>query len=893
MKTMDKFLVSGRYNRETDNPIYVFLNTETQELEEVVIPKEDSDSCFKQKGLTEEQIYEAVESQDGAKDSIKGIDWITQYDLLEKRDVDVARVRMHNASQVGKFALATSNESHIKRVSRHAYDKKWYFGMPYSSDYKLAPPPINPEYDRMLEKYNPVLRERILQFCLAPIPDIKRKALDIEVFTYGNVMPSEREALNPVISVAVEYSDDMPSVVYTLSPKARGQTMKNWRSNPMLTELLRQGRIKAVLVQSETELFKKLFINIRENGYPLMLSFYGNKFDFPYLYNRAKLLGFTDDDIPFKCYLRKWVTSDGKYIEEWSTTLDNKLHLDLNLFLKLAIVKNYVFKNVYNSVSLEETSQALLGVGKFKRKEDISHLPLADLIYYNYYDSNLTMRLTQFDDEITMKIVFLFMRLSRQTFNDGAHRAISSKLISLLFGHMIEQNILIPSKEELSKLGTIESVSQSGKQFEGAHVIDPKFGVHFNSKTMDFTSLYPTLMANKNVSFETMNCGHIECMNNPDHQIPGLTHYTCSKYEGIYSQIIGLITDIRKNIFKPKSKTDKNANAIEQALKVFIVASFGVTGNERFGLYCPPAGESTTALGRDAIMRLEAKVRQYPGVEIIFGDTDSVCLKGPGLTKEVIKELQQWSEETLDVELVHEYSALILVIGAKKSKTAAKKNYFYIEEETFKIVVKGMSGKKRNTPKIVSRCFYDALDRVAEICKTSKLFGQYPIDEDAIKNEIRMVIIKTIQEYFNKIWNKEGEIDDYAITTQMTRAISTYIKTVPRHVVAAKELVKYLKHTAGRAYRYASPDMLVPANTFVQYICKAKSGTLKKSKDSMICKVDVVPVPTVMATKDDISPEKYHSILVSVMGQIMAPFGITDNEVATNGPFQPTLESFF
>ena len=95
--------------------------------------------------------------------------------------------------------------------------------------------------------------------------------------------------------------------------------------------------------------------------------------------------------------------------------------------------------------------------------------------------------------------------------------------------------------------------------------------------------------------------------------------------------------------YKPKSK-DKTLPAdvrnwysvIQSALKVILNASYGVFGAESFDLYCPPVAEATAAIGRHSLTQIIEKARQL-GIEVVYGDTDSVFLKNP--TEEQIQEL--------------------------------------------------------------------------------------------------------------------------------------------------------------------------------------------------------------------------------------------------------------
>lgn len=866
-----KISVSARYNPKTDNPIYWFLNTETQLIETLVIPEEDSDSLFKVKGLTEQEINVALIENKGIKE-LEGIDWIEQYDVLTKKMIPVAVVRMKSAKGVRDHRLEIANEANIKREYRHSFDRGWYFGMPYNDDFIEIKTPIDPKYYDMLKDYPDDLVGQVLQWALTPIPHIVRTAFDIETLSDGHVVPDPTDALYPMISTAFDYSDDRPGIVYVVKASVRAFKSKMKR-NQMLMEFIKQGKLKVELVNSEKELVLKCFERLTEEGVPLIVTFYGTAFDLPYLFNRAKMLNIPQDKIPINAYMNVWRDDKGIAHREWKAFIDNKLHIDMHKWHNLTFVKNYVHKNEYLECSLEMVSQALLGKGKFKHPGiAISELPLSDLVWYNYWDSYLTMELTKFNHEINMKILFLMMRLGRQKMGDAAHRAISSKIVNLIQGHMIETNVLIPTRAELQVFGTIESEAKAdGKAFRGAELIDPIPGWHGRTVLVDFASLYPTELEKHNISFETMNCGHPECRDATNNRIPGLSHYTCNKTRGILPTLVGLIREIRVKIFKPQAKKDEEMKSISEALKVFINAAFGVTSFSSFDFYCPPAGESITACGRDSLNRLAEKAREYD-VTVIMGDTDSVALEGA--TDEIIEELIAWSARELGIELAVEFVADVFIVRGKK-------NYIVITTDG-KWIIKGLSGKKRNTPMIIRRCFNDVLDAWKEMHNNGCLTKENATD----------ALIEVVRDYFLQIWFKQCPIEDYAFVTQMTKQIREYKKTMPIHVTAAKKLAAWLKSTSGTAYKRVSDSRLVPAGSYIRYVKKAKT---RGKKTGTVTKPNIKPepIPVQMATQDDICPELYHAILISVMSQLMDPLGIDEEKVVVPNPFvtQTTLEA--
>jgi len=150
---------------------------------------------------------------------------------------------------------------------------------------------------------------------------------------------------------------------------------------------------------------------------------------------------------------------------------------------------------------------------------------------------------------------------------------------------------------------------------------------------------------------------------------------------------------------------------IQSSLKVILNASYGVFGTEIFDLYCPPMAESTAAIGRDAITKTIKKSGDL-GIEVVYGDTDSVFLKNP--TREQVEELMKWSEEEKAfLEVVRELSKVTSpeeFEDAKKRIQAIikdcylrlKRREFTLEELAFHVTLgKDIKSYTKTTPQHV------------------------------------------------------------------------------------------------------------------------------------------------------------------------------------------------
>jgi len=100
-------------------------------------------------------------------------------------------------------------------------------------------------------------------------------------------------------------------------------------------------------------------------------------------------------------------------------------------------------------------------------------------------------------------------------------------------------------------------------------------------------------------------------------------------------------------------------------------------------LYFLPAAEATTAIGRHTILETIKKC-EATGIEVLYGDTDSLFIKNP--TKEQIQTVieQAKKDHGVDLEIDKTYRYCVL--------SNRKKNYLGVTKEG-KVDVKGLTGK--------------------------------------------------------------------------------------------------------------------------------------------------------------------------------------------------------
>jgi len=651
-------------------------------------------------------------------------------------------------------------EAAIKYYQCYIYDQGLSPGMIYKIvDGELIPAPyeeaeeavkkiLETNFKDEPEDLLPYLESwtRLLEY---PAPDMKRVALDIEVFSpVSTRVPDAEETPYPVICVSFVGSDGKKRVLL-LKRKEEKVDEKSLGLPP---------DVKVAFYNSERDLCSAVFEAL--NDYPFVLTFNGDDFDLRYLFHRALKLGLKREEIPIEPGRRVYLLKHG-------------IHLDLYRFFFNRSIQIYAFAQKYRNITLDEVCRAILGKSKLEISKPISELSYRELAEYCLNDAEITLALTTYNDDLVMKLILVLTRISRMPMEDVSRQGVSRWIRSFMQYEHRRNGMLIPNREDIIavKGTTATKAIIKGKKYMGAIVVQPVPGVHFNVAVMDFQSLYPSIIKVHNLGYQSVRCPHEECKKN---KVPGTPHWICTKHRALESALIGSLRDLRVRWYKPKAK-DKSLskeqrnwyNVTQSALKVILNASYGVFGAEAFDLYCPPVAETTAALGRDVITQTIEKAREL-GIQVLYGDTDSLFLKNP--SPEQIKALSEWSEKTLDMELDVDKYYRYAVLSSRK------KNYLGVFADGT-VDVKGLTGKKRHIPRLIKNYFDEMENRLSQV--------KSPADFEAAKKDIE----KIIRECYNILKRREwDDLNDLAFEVVLGKIPSAYTKTTPQHVKAARLL---------------------------------------------------------------------------------------------------------
>jgi DNA polymerase I len=718
------------------------------------------------------------------------------------------------------------------------------------------------EYRHYIEEWANLLNQ--------PIPDMKRIAIDIEVESEEGRMPNPREHDRRVIAVAFCGSDGLRKVL-VLERKENSNGVSNGKMNPLIPE--------AEVYKTEKELLQETFRII--SSYPFVITYNGDDFDLPYLYARSQDPAIDSvngkaipkEEIPI---IVKRETFVKRGIQAEPVQIKNGIHIDLFRTFQNRSVQIYAFSHKYSEYTLNAISEALLNDSKYEFEGDISELSTDKLAQYCMKDADLTCMLTKFNDNLLMKLLVVIARIGRLSIDDIARFGVNQWIRGMLYYEHRHHNALIPRRDELQAKGTASTTAIiKEKKYRGGLVVEPTLGIHFNVVVVDFASLYPSIIKVHNLSYETVNCAHQSCKEDATRRIPQTSHWVCKEKRGLTSLLIGSLRDLRVNYYKYLSKDKALApeerqlyNVVSQAIKVILNASYGVMGAEIFPLYCLPVADATAAIGRSTTTKTINKCKEI-GIDVIYGDTDSLFLRNPSSTN--VDQVSSWARSNLgvDLEIDKQYRYIVF--------SELKKNYLGVLSDGT-VDVKGLTGKKSHTPPFIRKAFNSILTILSKVnskedFESAKEKIKNIIQENAKNLELGRISQEDLS--FNVMVNKspkkygkripEGVSDTGNKRSLDGKAIdvAANFKGLPQHIKAAKLLTDI-----GRE---------VKAGDIISYVKTKTTDGVK---------------PVGLAKSEEIDIEKYLETMEATFDQVLSSLGFNFKSLLGK-PRQSNLDELF
>ncbi|KAB5556432.1 hypothetical protein DKX38_007341 [Salix brachista] len=346
---------------------------------------------------------------------------------------------------------------------------------------------------------------------------------------------------------------------------------------------------------------------IREVDPDIIIGYNICKFDLPYLIERAATLGIAEFPVLGRIRNSRVRIKDATFSSrQYGTRESKEVTVEGRVQFDLLQVMQRDYK--LSSYSLNSVSAHFLS----EQKEDVHHSIISDLqngnaetrrrlAVYCLKDAYLPQRLLD-----KLMLIYNYVEMARVTgvpLSFLLSRGQSIKVLSQLLRKAKEKNLVIPNVKRAG--------SEEGK-YEGATVLEPKAGFYENPiATLDFASLYPSIMMAYNLCYCTLVTPEDvrklnlppECVNKTP---SGETFVKSNLQKGILPEILEELLTARKrakaDLKKAKDPFEKAVlDGRQLALKISANSVYGFTGATVAQLPCLEISSSVTSYGRQMI----------------------------------------------------------------------------------------------------------------------------------------------------------------------------------------------------------------------------------------------------------------------------------------------------
>jgi len=318
-------------------------------------------------------------------------------------------------------------------------------------------------------------------------------------------------------------------------------------------------------------------------------------------------------------------------------------------------------------------------------------------------------------------------RVAKVDLQQMARTTTGTGITSMQLETACRDGLLIPyRKQEPEAFKTALELLQTD---QGGLVFAPIIGYHELVGELDFSSMYPSIMTQFNISPETVNCRC--CRNEPTARVPEIGHYTCLRRRGLVPRTLDPLLDKRARYKRLLAMaTQPAARAVldqrQTALKWLLVVSFGYLGykNARFGRI--EAHESVTAHSRDILLQAK-EIAERHGYRLLHAIVDSLWLVKPGADRADYDSLARMvTEETglpINVEGIYHW---IGFLPSRVNPLMPVPNQFVGLFDHGAMKIRGIEIRRSDAPLFVKRAQAEVLRCLSEARTLAGLREQIP-----------------------------------------------------------------------------------------------------------------------------------------------------------------------
>ncbi|VDK85190.1 unnamed protein product, partial [Onchocerca ochengi] len=486
-----------------------------------------------------------------------------------------------------------------------------------------------------------------------------------------------------------------------------------------------------IVSKSEEELLSKWAEFVRIVDPDIITGYNIQNFDFPYIVERARAL-----KIENRATMLGRIPSSLSKVREMplsSKQIGNRTNKVTNVEGRVVFDVFQVILRDYKlrSYSLNSVSYHFL----CEQKEDVDYSMIADLQNGNAFTRRRLAIYCMKDAYLPLKLLQKLMSIINYIEMARVTGVPLDYLLSRGQQVKVMSQILRKAKSMHFFLPVID-VIQADDTYEGATVIDPIRGFYNTPiATLDFASLYPSIMIAHNLCYTTLIRGSntVHDLSDSDFEVtPSNNRFVKPTIRrGLLPQVLEDLLNARKqakNDLKDEQDPFRRMvlNGRQLALKISANSVYGFTGASIGKLPCLEISQSVTAYGRQMIDLTKNAVEEIYkegylngkcpcNAKVIYGDTDSIMVKfgvkdvkaAMELGLHAATEVSKKFTPPIKLEFEKVYSPFLLI---NKKRYAGL--YFTRPEKHDKIDCKGLETVRRDNCPLVSKVLSTCLEKM-------------------------------------------------------------------------------------------------------------------------------------------------------------------------------------
>jgi DNA polymerase-2 len=338
----------------------------------------------------------------------------------------------------------------------------------------------------------------------------------------------------------------------------------------------------------------------------------------------------------------------------------------------------------------------------------------------------------------------------------------------------LKRNILVPYQQQKGEVP--KTYNELVVSDRGGLVFEPLPGVFPHVAIIDFISMYPSIIAEYNISPETVGVQEEGAFEIPEMGIK------ISPRQGLIPAALRPMVKKRVRIKQLLRKMKENDacysryKAYKNALKWLCVVAYGRLGfaNSTFGRI--NSHEVVSFIGRKMLLKAK-EIAEEHGFTVLHAYVDSLFICRPDATKEedfqsLLDEIEQETKLPIEVEEVYSWMAFV---SSRQNPNLSVANRFFGLQSDGEYKIRGLASRREDTPLFVAETQLQVLQILGKEKDPSQLTSLLP------------EVLSMLQERVSALSDRKIPLNDLLVTQTLSRELNEY--RVPSPVArAARQL---------------------------------------------------------------------------------------------------------